>query len=140
METDPRVIALAGSRNGFLIHIIILATVFLCLNSQYSYAQNYYGAIAYSKSTGAYGYSGDYPTRAIAEERALSECRARGSGCEVVIWFRNACAALATAGNGARGWAWSPTKAKAERSALEYCKKHGGRDCVVLCWSCSTRP
>ncbi len=130
----------AKSCNVFLIHMIVLAIVSLFSNVQICHAQNYYGAIAYSKSTGAYGYSGDYPTRAIAEERALSECRARGSGCEVVIWFRNACAALATAGNGARGWAWAPTRAKAEGSALDYCRKHGGQDCVVLCWSCSTRP
>jgi serine/threonine-protein kinase len=102
-------------------------------------ARNYFGAIAYSTTSGAYGYSYDYPTRSEAEARAISECRTRGSGCEVVIWYRNACGALATAPNGARGWAWAATRKKAQNSALEYCRNHGGDDCGVLCWSCATR-
>ena len=38
----------------------------------------YFGAIAFSQSTGARGYSYDYGSRYEAEERALQEC---GAGC-----------------------------------------------------------
>ena len=42
-------------------------------------AENY-GAIAYSPSTKAYGWSYDYPSRSAAESQALSNCRKQATG------------------------------------------------------------
>lgn len=98
-----------------------------------------YGAIAHSRSSGAWGYSYDYPSRSVAENRAMAECRARGRGCEVVVWFRNACGALAVASGGARGWGWAGSRGEAESIALDYCRQYGGGDCEVKCWACTSR-
>jgi serine/threonine-protein kinase len=128
------------ARPARLVIIAVIAPVlFFSLFLANAQARNYFGAIAYSTTSQAYGYSYDYPSRKGAEARALAECEERGGGCEIVIWFRNACGALATAGNGARGWAWDKTRGEAEAAAMDYCRKHGGQDCAVLCWSCTTR-
>ena len=51
-----------------------------------------YGAIAYSSTRQAHGYSVDYPDQRSAQTRALKEC---GTDCKIALWFRDACAALA---------------------------------------------
>ncbi|MGJ8570986.1 MAG: DUF4189 domain-containing protein [Hoeflea sp.] len=96
-----------------------------------------YGAIAYSPSTGAHAYSYDYPTRRGAESRAMSECASRGRGCKTVIWFKNACAALATGSNG-WGTAWAGSRRVAEQQAIGYCSNRT-RGCSILVWTCTTR-
>jgi hypothetical protein len=86
-----------------------------------------YGAIAYSPSTGAAGWSWNYATRNAAENRALLECE-KYSGkqdCFIAVWVRNAWAALAKASNLAYGWAWNTDKSKAQTNALENCSKYG---------------
>ena len=86
-----------------------------------------YGAIAYSPSTGAAGWSFDYATRGAAENRALRECeRFSGQGdCLVKVWVRNAWASLARATNRAYGWAWNTNRSLAERNALVECSRRG---------------
>jgi len=81
-----------------------------------------YGAIAYSPSSGAWGYSYNYGSRGAAEGRALRECRVRGSGCRSIVWFRNACGALASGNGNAYGWAWNTSRATARRRALRECR------------------
>ncbi|TRV42133.1 MAG: DUF4189 domain-containing protein [Microcystis panniformis Mp_MB_F_20051200_S9] len=101
-------------------------------------AQNYFGAIAYSEETGYHGYSYDYPTRAIAESRALAECESysRSGDCQVLIWFRNGCGALATASDGSYGSGWGDNRPIAEQYALQSC---GSSECRVIRWVCTTR-
>ena len=98
---------------------------------------NYYGAIAYSPATGAQGYSYDWSSKAAAEQRALKECKARGSGCQVAIWFRNACGAIAV---GSSGWGsgWGATSAIAGAQAKKSCSGYSS-DCEVIRWVCTTR-
>ncbi|WP_158284844.1 DUF4189 domain-containing protein [Hoeflea marina] len=100
-------------------------------------AADNYGAIAYSRTSGARAYSHDYSTRAGAETRALGECRARGRGCKIVTWYRNACGALAS---GPDGWgaSWSSSRRAAENKALAKCSTYS-YSCGVLVWSCTTR-
>jgi hypothetical protein len=52
---------------------------------------NYYGAMAFSNSFGAWGTAYNYWSRA----------------CSVVAWFQNACGALATAPDNACGTGWA---------------------------------
>ena len=101
-------------------------------------ARDYYGAIAYSPSTGAYGYSYDHPSRADAEARALAECGNRASDCQLPLWFRNACGALASGGNGGWGTGWGTSRGLAEGYALSTCRQHTS-GCSVIAWVCTTR-
>jgi hypothetical protein len=92
-------------------------------------ADDTYAAIAYSESTGRYGYGYNYSTRTAAENRALNECDA--DDAEVVVWGRNAYVALAVSDNGPYGYAWGTTEAIAKRIALQKCRDYGGRNAYV---------
>jgi serine/threonine-protein kinase len=94
-----------------------------------------FGAIAYSASSGAWGTSYDYQTRAEAEQRALSRC-AQGD-CQVRVWFRNACGALAVGRGNCMGWGWASDKDEAQRKALNNCRQYG-TGCSVKCWACTS--
>lgn len=117
-------------------HVVALGAGLLLLASV-STAQvfDYFGAIAYGKQSRRWGSSFDFKTRVVAERRALGQCGA--DDCEVIVWFKNACAALARAGNEDLGWAWADSRAEAERVALGYCSK-AGAGCQIVVWACST--
>ena len=108
----------------------------LCAGSGEVAAQNY-GAIAYSPSTKAYGWSYDYSSRSAAENEALSGCRKHASDCIVPVWFRNACGALAIGSNG-YGTGWATERSAAESQAMVVCRRHT-MDCAVKRWVCTTR-
>jgi hypothetical protein len=101
-------------------------------------ARNLYGAIAYSFGNGSVGWSYDHNSRGRAESDAVARCRrAGGSGCKVVIWFANSCAALAV---GPRGYGsyWHVNKATAQSQAMRACAKYGS-GCGIRAWSCTSR-
>jgi serine/threonine-protein kinase len=94
-----------------------------------------YAAIAYSPSTGSYGYWYGAKCRADAETGAMNNCN--GSDRRVVVWVENGWAALAVNNNGGWGYGWSTTsRAQAERSALNGA---GGARCGahIICWAAS---
>ena len=99
-------------------------------------AQNY-GAIAYSPRTGASGYSYDFGNRARAERAAMRQCRLRGRGCRIAVWFRDGCGAVAS---GPRGWGsgWGANRQIARRQALRQCRRFSGR-CQIRVRACTTR-
>jgi hypothetical protein len=115
---------------------VLAGLLLLCAGSGEAAAENY-GAIAYSPSTKAYGWSYDYPSRGAAEREALSGCRAKASDCIIPLWFRNACGALAIGPNG-YGTAWATERSSAERRALDVCRRNSG-GCAVARWVCTTR-
>ena len=92
-----------------------------------------FGAIAYSPSTRAQGFSHEFGNRASAEGAALNACRQKSgaSDCRSVIWFSNNCGALATDPDGTYGGGYSGNKIGAESRALSYCRGAGGRNCAV---------
>lgn len=92
-----------------------------------------YGAIATSAS-GGWGYGYDYLTRQEAEQKALRECGK--SDCQVQVWFKNACGAVAKDQLGNLGWGWAVTREQAEASALSGC---GTGTCRIQVWACTTR-
>jgi hypothetical protein len=98
-----------------------------------------YGAIAFSTSTRSYGYSYNYATQNEAIARAIDECNARvpGRDCQMLVWFRNACGALAVGDTG-YGSAWAADRFTAERIAIENCSKHSA-NCQVLRWVCTDK-
>ncbi len=95
-----------------------------------------FGAIAYSRHTGHYGYWKGADSQAGAERRAMEACK--GRDCKIEVWFRNSCGALAT-GEGGQivGWAHEPNLHEAEDRAIRACRNEGGRRCRVLISTCS---
>lgn len=92
-----------------------------------------YGAIAFSPSTGAYGFSHDWSSRAQAERDAVGHCA--GPDARAVIWVKNGWAALARNEDGDWSTGWSGnSRAEAEQIALA--KVYGGH---ILCWVYSGR-
>lgn len=98
-------------------------------------ARDYYGAIAFSNSSGALGWANDYGSRGSAENAAMSEC---GGGCESVLWFRNACGAIATSSDHSYGTGWATSRGQAEAIAMRGCRQHAS-DCSIERWVCTTR-
>jgi len=114
-----------------LLGALILTMVFT-VNLE---ARNYYGAISYSPSTGAYGYSYDHYSKYNAERAARNQCARRD--CVIPIWFKNACGALAIGSNG-YGSGWGSTRARAKREALRSCRRYTG-GCYIEKSVCTTR-
>lgn len=91
-----------------------------------------FGAIAYSRSTGAFGYSYGHYSQSEAEQDALARCDA--SDRKVVGWMRNAYGALALGDDpGAYGFAWGTTRERAEQAALAACQKQT-TNCYIKRW------
>lgn len=118
--------------------LAVLAVIFTTLAPALAVADSY-GAIAYSPSTRADGWSNSFSTRADAERRALRECSARARDCRVAIWFKNACGALAVGQNGGWGSGWASDRRRAELEAIGVCNQYTGR-CRVTRWVCSGAP
>ena len=97
-----------------------------------------WGAIAYSRATGAAGWTHDQPDERAAAAQALKECGKHAKECEVLVTVENACAALA-AGQGGFGWGRSAYKGDAQGRALAECVKAGGKGCAVEAWVCALR-
>ena len=96
------------------------------------------GALAVG-SCAAYGYAYDYPTSDAAQAAAIEKC---GSTCKKVVTTDKGCVALAVDGHqpcGPNGFANAARLGAAQNTALKYCYKFGGRDCVIRAWICDGR-
>ena len=98
----------------------MLAVPLLVLLPSAAFAQDYYGAIAYSPGKKAHGWASNHPSRAAAQRTALENCRKYAPDCKTVVWFLNACATLAT-GEAGYGSAWGSTQAAADKEAELVC-------------------
>ncbi len=114
----------------------LLAATLLAVGVSQALA-DHYGAIAYSATNHSGSYSYDYGSRDAAEADALHRCSAGAPDCAVVMWFKNACGALAVGPKGT-GHAWAGGRQAAEREALRYCGKYSA-ECRVTTWVCTTR-
>jgi hypothetical protein len=107
-----------------------------CLDPGRAAAQSNYGAIAYSPSTRAIGWSYDHGSRGAAEDAALVNCRKQANDC-VTHWFRDACGALAVGPKG-YGMAAGADRSLAESNAISSCQRWS-TDCAIKQWVCTTR-
>ena len=62
-----------------------------------------FGAIAYSRSTGAVGWSYSFGLERAAKAAALANCARLAQDCEVIVSFHDTCAALVLRDMGKRG-------------------------------------
>jgi hypothetical protein len=95
-----------------------------------------WGAVAYSSSDMAAGWSQGKDDRASAEKEALATCAQRGKACTVRTAFNKQCGALA-ADRQIAGWGISADQREAQQKAIDECKKAGGARCVVHVSFCS---
>jgi hypothetical protein len=94
-------------------------------------AKNTYAAIAYSRSTGKYGFTYQQPTLEAAKADALRRCE--GNDARIVVWTRNGWCALAKGADGTFGAASAPSQQEAEKDALGDCaKKTSGQAQVAI--------
>jgi serine/threonine-protein kinase len=106
------------------------------MQAQPAFAADHFAAFAFASETGAMGWSAsDNASQGDAEDGALSEC---GPGCEIVLWFKNACGAIATAPNHAYGTAWRNTREDAEEAAMHNCDARAS-NCRIRHWLCTPR-
>ena len=110
------------SRRLFLtLALVFIASV---LAPAQATAADLYAAIAYSPSTGKYGYAYGKGSRAAAENAARAYARA--GDARIAIWCKNAWCALALSNpSGAWGAAWGNSKAEASNAALRNCPSRG---------------
>ncbi|HEY3738373.1 MAG TPA: DUF4189 domain-containing protein [Bryobacteraceae bacterium] len=95
-----------------------------------------WGAIAYSKPDGEFGWTIKWNTEAEAKKDAMARCVKTGKACEMWATFENSCGAVAADGNIVT-WGTANVQSSAEQRAVAECQKAGGRNCKVAVWACS---
>ena len=108
----------------------ILAGAFLLFTAAPAMA-GAWGALATSPNAD-YGWSKNYDTEDEAEVRALRECRKSSRECAVKKSFRNVCISVASASNGAMGWAWGYARSEGNRRAMDECRSNRGDNCKLV--------
>jgi len=96
-----------------------------------------WGAIAFSPSTGAWGDSARYGSRAVAELRALAGCAKQARDCTVAVWFTHQCGAVASGKAGIWAGGLGRTQPAASSDAIADCLKRGGKTCETQHTVCS---
>jgi hypothetical protein len=123
----PRLLAVA---------LLLFAIAFGASTTSLQAGDDTYAAIAFSPSTGLYGFGNGFDNKDDAIEKALQEC---GGKDALTKWCRNAWIALAvskkTASGYGYGWAWGETAGEARHAALENCRAHNPDAQLMLCIS-----
>jgi hypothetical protein len=97
----------------------------------------HFGAIAYSPSDGALGWSNDTANMSAADASALQGCRQHSYGCSIVVRFNAACGAVAVGENGGWGADTGQDTEAAQHNAIVACNNHGNSNCQAIRWVCS---
>ena len=121
----------AGTMRYLAGRILLLIVAFTFASALTLEAANRYAAIAFSKSTGRWGFGNGYATKEAAIARARQECGRRDA---VTTWTKNAWLSLAISDRspGGYGWAWATTAPRARARARQECIAHNGDGRVVL--------
>jgi hypothetical protein len=119
------------TKRGILFLIIALA---LSVGSSLQAAS--YAAVAYSPSTGQWGYGNGFTSQDEAIARARAEC---GQGDARTFWCKDAWIALAISDRsaGGFGWAYAATASAARSKALAQCRSRNPDARVIVCVSAS---
>ena len=96
-----------------------------------------YGAIAYSRTSGSWGYSYKWSSRAKAESVAMQTCAKYAKDCEVTVWYDRECGAVAADQGPTAFWGIGNTVSQARATALNECMKGGRKGCAVQVSQCS---
>lgn len=116
-----------------LLLVMILFTLTVFSYDKPAEQYYYYGAIAFSKSTGYTGGAWDYDSQRGAANAAIRSCGQ--SDCEAVMIFWNQCGAIAVGDRGGYGSEMSIARGE----ALYTCQRYGNTNCRVFYSVCTTR-
>jgi hypothetical protein len=95
---------------------------------------DYYGAVAYSPSTGRFGSSWNFTSPDNAEKRAMQMCGR--SDCRVLLELNDSCGALAVSRTGGYVWGEGSSLYEAKLLTSNRCTaQYGG--CKLICSICS---
>jgi len=96
-----------------------------------------YGAIAYGRTSGAWGTSYQWDSQEKAESVALQNCQKYASDCEVLVWFHDECGAVAAGDDGSAYWGLGDGEGAARENAVNKCAQGGGKNCQIQAAQCS---
>ena len=96
-----------------------------------------WGAIAYSRTTGSYGYSFSWGSQSKAESVALQNCTKNAKDCEATVWFNHQCGAVSSDAGPTAFWGLGKTVSQARAAAQSQCMKGGRKGCEVQVSTCS---
>ena len=99
-----------------------------------------WGAIARSLGAGTLGKARGFADQRSAESAAVQDCIMSENAvttCEVVVYFHDACGAVAESINGIWTAGVGGSAAQARESAMQACASHGGANCIVAASLCS---
>jgi serine/threonine-protein kinase len=96
-----------------------------------------YGAIAYSRTSGSYGTSYKWSSRAKAESVAMQNCAKYAKDCEATVWFNHKCGAVSADPGPTAFWGLGNTIGQARAVAQQECMKGGRKGCTVEVSACS---
>ena len=96
-----------------------------------------YGAIAYGKTSGAWGSSYSWPSQDKAESVAMQNCQKYANDCEIMVWFHDECGAVAADDDGNAYWGLGDGTGGAGENAMQKCGNGGGKNCQVQAAECS---
>ena len=97
-----------------------------------------YGAIAYGRTSKAWGFSYRWGNRAKAESVAMQNCAQHGNDCEVMVWFDRRCGAVASGEGTTAFWGLGRSDGQARADARNKCVNGGGKNCEVQVSACSS--
>lgn len=117
---------------------IALAAVLAFMISPSSQASAFWGAVAISKASGAYGISFNQPSRTRARNVALNNCFNTGAGdCRIQTLFTGCAAIASDAGASAFGIGLASTVPQAQRKAVARCNRYAGGGCYAQVYRCN---
>ena len=96
-----------------------------------------FGAIAYGRKSGAYGYSHRWGSRAKAESVAQENCAEHGDDCEIMVWFDRKCGAVVASEDADTFWGLGDSEAQANANAQNKCAQAGSSGCALQVSHCS---
>jgi hypothetical protein len=96
-----------------------------------------YGAIAYGRTSQAFGFSFSWESESKAESVAMRNCGQHGDDCEVMVWFEHRCGAVSSGGGTTAFWGVGDSDGEARADAQKKCQDGGGSDCAVQVSQCS---
>ena len=98
--------------------LLIASTVALSLGAAPAMAEKVFGAIAFSASTGKFGWVKNTADKAAAQSEAVAQCGV--DDCDTVVTFPN-CAAMSVGDGFGMGFSADKSVTKAEETALAQC-------------------
>lgn len=109
----------------FVVIVLLLAG-----SAAPTWADDLYGAIAYSQSSRRYGYAWGKSSREEAESTALRECKS--GDAFIAVWGANKWLVLAHGSGTSYGWAHESTEQAAKTRAVSECAKRASGCHVVV--------